>query len=160
MLDIDKSFKIFRSFHNDWALVTAGDIVNHNSMTISWGEMGTLWNKPVVTIYIKPCRYTHSFIEDNECFVISFYKDEYKKALSIMGSISGKDASKDIEAGLTPYSYKGLTLYKEAKLSIICKKIYQNDLDITSIPKEAINNHYKEEAPHTMYIGEVIEIVE
>ena len=159
-LDIDKSFEIFRSFHNDWALVTSGDISIHNSMTISWGEMGTIWNKPVVTIYIKPCRYTHSFIENNECFVVSFYDEKYKKALGVMGSKSGRDINKDVESGLTPYSYKGLTLYKEAKLSLVCKKIYQNDLDINNIPKGAINNHYKVEAPHTMYIGEVIEIKE
>lgn len=160
MLDTSKSFQIFRLFHDDWALVTSGDILNHNSMTISWGEMGTLWNKDVVTIYIKPCRFTHRFIEDNEYFVVSFYNKEYKASLSIMGSKSGRDIAKDKEAKLTPYSYKGLTLYKEAKLSIICKKIYQNDLDISRIPLEAINNYYKEEAPHTMYIGEVVEIKE
>ena len=147
-------------FHDDWALVTAGDISNHNSMTISWGEMGTLWNKAVVTIYIKPCRYTHSFIEDNDYFVVSFYSEEYRNALSIMGSTSGRDINKDEVSKLTPYEHKEVTLYKEAKLSIICKKIYQNDLNINFIPKEAIDRHYKEEAPHTMYIGEVVEIID
>ena len=160
MSNLDKSFKIFEAFHNDWALVTSGNLLHHNSMTVSWGEMGTLWNKPVVTIYIKPVRYTHNFIEDNECFVVSFYDEAYKKSLMIMGSKTGRDSNKDELSNLTPYEYQGVTLYKEAKLSLICKKIYQNDLDLSRIPNKEIETYYIEEAPHTMYIGEVIEIIE
>ena len=105
---------IFTQFDKKWALVTAGPINNHNSMTISWGEMGTLWSRPVVTVYIKPCRYTHKFMEENEYFVVSFFKEEYRKALGVMGSKSGKDVNKDELSGLTPIEYKGLTIYKEA----------------------------------------------
>lgn len=36
---------IFTKFNNQWALLTAGDETNFNTMTISWGGMGTLWNK-------------------------------------------------------------------------------------------------------------------
>ena len=150
----------YDKFKSEWALVTAGSLSNHNSMTISWGGIGTLWNKDVITIYIKPIRYTHTYVESNDMFVVSFFPTEYKRALSIMGSLSGKDVDKDKEAHLTPISYKGVTIYKEAKISFICKKIYQNELDIASIPEETIKNHYLEEAPHTMYIGEIIEIVE
>ena len=150
--------EIFDLFNKKWALVTAGSIDNHNSMTISWGEMGTLWGKPVVTVYIKPCRYTHEFMEKNEYFVVSFFKEEYKKSLGIMGSKSGRDSDKDALSGLTPIEYKGLTIYKEAETILICKKIYQNDLEINRIPEEERECHYKEQAPHTMYIGEVVEI--
>lgn len=48
-------------------------------MTISWGGLGTLWNKPVVTIYVKPIRYTYEFMENNEFFTISFYDETYKR---------------------------------------------------------------------------------
>ena len=33
-------------------------------MTISWGGMGTLWGKPVVTVYVKLCRYTYGFMNE------------------------------------------------------------------------------------------------
>lgn len=139
--------------------MTSGPLANHNSMTISWGSLGTIWNKPIATIYIKPCRYTHGFIEKNNYFVVAFFDEKYKYALSIMGTKSGRDVSKDKEAKLTPYEYKGVTLYKEAKVSLLCKKMYQNDLDISSIPTEAIAKHYQTEKPHTMYIGEVVELI-
>ena len=37
----------------EWALVTVGDKNKYNTMTVSWGGLGTLWHKPVVTIYIR-----------------------------------------------------------------------------------------------------------
>ncbi len=37
---------IFAQFDKKWALLCAGTKDHHNAMTISWGGMGTLWNKP------------------------------------------------------------------------------------------------------------------
>ena len=34
---------VFRNFGKDWALVTAGNMENYNTMTIGWGGLGTLW---------------------------------------------------------------------------------------------------------------------
>ena len=41
---------IFTLFDKKWALVTAGGQDSFNTMTISWGGMGTIWNKPVATV--------------------------------------------------------------------------------------------------------------
>ena len=71
---------IFSEFDQVWALVTAGTPDNFNTMTISWGGMGTLWGKPVATVYIRTSRYTHEFIDANEYFTISFYPEEFKNA--------------------------------------------------------------------------------
>ena len=56
---------ILSLFDKGWALVTAGDLDCFNTMTISWGAMGTLWNKPTCTVYVKPVRYTHEFMDAN-----------------------------------------------------------------------------------------------
>ena len=149
----------FTIFNNTWSLLTSGPFAHHNSMTISWGEMGTLWNKNVVTVYVKPCRYTYEFMENNDLFVLSFFDEQYKRALSMMGSRSGRDTNKDQLAGLTPVSYNGVTIYKEASMTLICKKIYFNDLLMENIPDDAIEHHYQNEKPHRMYIGEVIEVI-
>ena len=91
----------FDEFGNQWALVAAGTVAVHNAMTISWGGVGCLWGKSVATVYVRPNRYTYKYMEENEFFTVSFYPDEYKKALGIMGSKSGRDCNKDAEAGLT-----------------------------------------------------------
>ena len=160
MVDINKlDIKPFEIFNKTWGLLTSGTLDNHNSMTISWGEMGTLWNKNVITIYVKPCRYTYQFMEDNDYFVVSFFDEEYKSALGIMGSKSGKNVDKDALSGLTPESYKDVTIYKEAKLTFICKKIYYNDLDINIIPEQQKGIYYQKENPHRMYMGEIIDLI-
>ena len=150
----------FTLFDDDWALLTAGSFNEHNSMTISWGELGTLWSKNVITIYVKPRRFTHLFMENNDYFVVSFFKEEYRHALKAMGTLSGRNSNKDEEAKLTPLDYDEITLFKEAKVSIICKKIYQQELDVSHMPKDVIDAYYKVDEPHTMYIGEIMEIVE
>ena len=73
----------FMLFNDNWALVTAGSLTHYNTMTISWGSLGCIWNgedsaRPIVSVYVKPCRYTHDFIEKNEIFTVTFFDKKYK----------------------------------------------------------------------------------
>lgn len=147
-------------FQKDWALVTAGSMDNYNTMTIGWGGLGTLWRKPVCTVYVKPCRYTHSFMEANDYFTVSFFDDEYRGALSVLGTKSGRDGDKVSEVGFTPVAAGESITFKEAKITLLCKKIYRQDLTLDAMPSDAIEKYYTEEAPHTMFIGEVVDIIE
>ena len=80
------SLDIFTQFDKKWALVTAGNADSFNTMTISWGGMGTIWNKPVATVYVRTSRFTHEFIDNNDYFTISFFPEEYKGILGVLGS--------------------------------------------------------------------------
>ena len=57
----------------DGCLLTSGNINDFNTMTIGWGMIGTIWRKKTFIVYVKPCRYTYQFMENNEYFTISFY---------------------------------------------------------------------------------------
>lgn len=149
----------------EWALLTSGGKEKFNSMTISWGGLGTIWNKPVVTVYVKPIRYTYEFMENNEYFTLSFYDENYRKDLGILGSKSGRNLDKIALTNLTPEFLDNATTFKEAKLTIVCKKIYFQDLDINnidikSVTQEEVDRFYKTEPAHRMYIGEVIDIID
>ena len=71
----DLTMDAFDEFHRQWALVTAGSPEDHNSMTVSWGGIGSLWGKPVATVYIRPNRHTYGYFEANEYFTVSFYPE-------------------------------------------------------------------------------------
>ena len=114
---------IFAQFDKKWALLCAGTKEKHNTMTISWGGMGTFWSKPVVTVYVKPCRYTYGFMNDNEYFTVSFYPEECRKAMAVMGTKSGRDINKDEVAGLTVKPIGQVVTYEEAEVTIICRKM-------------------------------------
>ncbi len=60
--------EIFSQFDKKWALLTAGKEGAFNMMVISWGGLGTIWNKPVATVYVRTNRYTHEFMDNNEYF--------------------------------------------------------------------------------------------
>ena len=149
----------FEVFDNDWALVTGGTKDRYNTMTISWGGLGTLWGKPVATVYVKPILYTHEFLEQSDYFTVSFYPPEYRKALALLGSRSGRDGDKVADAGLTPVFLDRAVTFKEAKMTLVCKKIYRQDMDTSAMPPEVIEDYYTGEAPHTVYIGEVIGVL-
>lgn len=147
-------------FNDEWALVTAGTIDHYNTMTISWGGIGTLWSKPVVSVYVKPIRYTYQFLEENEYFTVSFFDGQYKKDLGILGSKSGRDGDKVALTSLHPTALNQAVTFEEAKITLLCKKIYFQDLDTTKMPQTVIESYYENEAAHRMYIGEVVSIIE
>lgn len=143
-----------------WAVLTCGEKDKYNSMTISWGGLGTLWHKPVVTIYVRPNRYTYEFMENHEYYTISFYDDAYKSDLTLLGTKSGRDINKVELTNLTPELLSNRISFKEAILTIVYKKIYSQDLNIESIPKGEVDKFYNEEPLHRMFIGEVIDIID
>ena len=151
--------EIFTQFDKTWGLLCAGTMEHHNAMSISWGGMGTLWNKPVVTVYVNPLRYTYQFMEANEYFTVSFLPAELKKAHGVMGAKSGRDTDKDKEAHLTPVPVGESVTYAEAEVTLLCRKIYYDDFEIDRVPADVVEEHYITEPVHRMYIGEVIDII-
>ena len=151
--------EIFSLFNDKWALLSAGTKDKHNSMTISWGGMGTLWNKPVVTVYVRPNRHTYSFMNENDYFTVSFYPEEYRKALTLMGSKSGRDIDKDAASGLTVKDLGKAVSYEEAEVTLLCKKIYFQDMNKENMLLDSAKDFYGDEAPHRIFIGEVVETI-
>ena len=150
---------IFSKLDKQWALLTAGNEEKFNSMTVSWGGMGTIWGKPVVTVYVRPNRYTYEFTEAGEDFTLSFYGEEYKKALGVMGSKSGRDIDKVKETGLTPVKAGASMSYAEAETTLVLKKLYAQDMDATQIPKDAWDKFFTNDPVHRMYICEVVDMI-
>jgi len=151
--------EIFSQFDKQWGLLTAGTQENFNTMTVSWGGLGTIWGKPVATVYVRTSRYTHEFMDKEDYFTVSFYPEEYKKVLGVLGSKSGKEIDKMHESGLTPEPVQGSMTFKEAKVTLVCKKLFMQQLDPKNINKEIADRFYSGDAPHDMYIGEVVEII-
>ena len=155
----DYNVNIFKKFNNDWALLTVGDKNKYNTMAISWGTLGTLWHKEVVIVFVRKSRYTHEFIENNEYFTVSFYSDKYKKDLGILGSVSGRDKDKVSLTKLTPEFLDNTTTFKEASETLVCKKIYMQDMDINSIPSDIKEKLYSDFDIHSIVVGEVVDIL-
>ena len=150
---------IFKSFDQDWALVTAGTIDHFNTMTISWGGLGTLWGLPVATVYVRQSRYTHDFLEKNDLFTVSFFEEAYRKDLNVLGSRSGRDGNKLALTSLTPKALDKAVTFEQASQTILCRKLYRQDMDPAAIPQAVFSKFYEKESLHTIYIGEVLQVL-
>lgn len=150
---------VFEIIGKDWALISAGDEKACNTMTVSWGGLGVLWNKNVATIYVRPQRYTKEFIENSDYFTISFFDDTQRESLTFCGKNSGRDCNKIEECGLTPIYQDNTVAFDEAKITLVCKKIYFQDITPDNFIDESISKNYPLKDYHRMYIGEIIKVI-
>lgn len=146
-------------FADGWALLTAGDRHGFNSMTISWGAIGEIWNKPAVFAFVRPQRYTDEFMEKSEFFTVSCFGGSHRRELGIFGTKSGRDSNKYEETGLTSVQ-DGDTIYcGEAELIFICKKAAKTVLQPENFYDETIAGCYEAKDYHKIYVGEIIKVL-
>ena len=96
----DNGFQWFR----DAQLLCAGNKEKSNAMTIGWGGIGTLWQRPALTVYVAEQRYTKKFMDDSEYFTVMSFDVKDSKVLNYMGTKSGRDgdgAFFSMNAGIT-----------------------------------------------------------
>ena len=143
----------------DWMLITASDGNTVNTMTASWGSLGVLWGKNVCTVYIRPQRYTYGLVESADRFSLSFFGEEYRDALKICGTLSGRDCNKLERAGISCEYIDGVPAIAEARLTLVCKKLYSDDIKKDNfIVTEPLSN-YKANDFHRFYICEIEKVL-
>ena len=149
-------------WHKGWFLLTAGDFAagHFNTMTVSWGGFGTMWDKPFVQVVVRPGRYTYEFMQRYGTFTLCAFPAKYRKALDLLGSKSGRDGDKIAEAGLTPEVSTVVTApsFVEAELAVECRKIYWQDLDPSHFVDAAIHANYPQKDYHRVYYGQIVAI--
>jgi flavin reductase (DIM6/NTAB) family NADH-FMN oxidoreductase RutF len=149
---------VFDLIGEDWMLITAGEPSSFNTMTASWGALGVLWGKKVAFCFVRPVRHTYQFMERVETFTLTFFAEQYRPALELCGTKSGRDCDKVAEAGLTPLpSPTGSVYFAEASLVLECRKLYAQDIDPAKFIDQTIDGDvYPAKDYHRMYVGEVI----
>ena len=150
----------FKLIGNDWMLITAAKDGKVNTMTASWGGFGIMWGKNVVSIVVRPQRYTKEFIDASSTFSLTFFDEKYRKDLSYLGTVSGRDEDKLSKTNLNVTYFEDTPGFEEAKLTVICKKLYAQEVDTNCfIDKSLDNKCYPDKDYHTVYIAEVEKIL-
>lgn len=154
----------FDIFDNQWFLLTAGDFRKgeYNTMTISWGSLGTMWDKPFAQVVVRPSRHTFKFIDRFETFTLCAFPRAYRKALSLLGAKSGRDGDKIAQAGLTPAasSVVAAPCFAEAELVLECRKIYWHDYEPAHfLDPSTEKKMYPTGDLHRAYFGEVVAVL-
>ena len=153
---------VMRTYDAQWLLLAAGDFGKRdfNCMTISWGSLGVVWNKPFAMVLVRPTRHTWLFMEKSDSFTLSAFPEERRAALSYCGSHSGRDEDKVKACGLTPIASRSVPSpgFDEAELLIECRKMYFADLQPGHFLDPAIEDNYPRKDYHRVYFGEILAI--
>lgn len=151
------SVKPFHLLDKEWALLVGG-VERPNPMTVSWGGMGTLWMKPVVTVYVRPTRHTYGLLNAHPEFTLNFMDEGAKPALTLCGSKSGRDIDKWAAAGLAPEKSESVEVPRVAgaKLSFECRVLSTAEVDPSRFLDPALEKLYAAKDYHRVFFGEVV----
>ena len=70
--------EIVRLWDKQWFLLTAGNETDFNMMTVSWGSIGCIWNKPFAQVVVRPQRHTYQFIDKYPDFTLCAFPEKYR----------------------------------------------------------------------------------
>lgn len=161
---LDLELRPVANFEKDWMALAMGGSRSYNAMTISWGGIGELWGKPVVTVYVSSDRASKKMMDDNDYFTVTGFPTSKacKDALVYIGSRSLRDdPDKVANAGLTvEFTQLGNPIFSEGRLAIECRKLYAAPFDLNRMPQDIRERLYAEMGVHTMYIGEIVNVWE
>ena len=111
-----------------------------NIITIAWA--GTVCtNPPMVSISVRPARYSDDMIRETGEFVINLVTEPLTRACDYCGVVSGRDVDKFAKTGLTPIPVEGVSVpgIAESPVSIACRVVEERAL-----------------GSHTMFLAEVV----
>ncbi len=150
--DLKENF--IKDISDEWMLIAAGDEKKYNMMTASWGFSGEIWGEDAIAVFIRPQRYTYEFVEKSDTFSVSFYGDN-KDIHKLCGHKSGRDIDKMKLSKLTPEFICGAPCFKEARLNIVCKKLYSDNIKPEKFIDKNIDKWYPNKDYHIMFIAKI-----
>lgn len=103
-------------------MVTVKDKDKANIITVAWA--GTVCtNPPMVSISVRPERYSHHLLMETKEFVINLTTEALVRATDYCGVKSGRDTDKFKTTGLTalPAKEVGAPLIEESPVNIECR---------------------------------------
>ena len=146
---------IFDRIGKEWMLISATDGARTNTMTASWGFCGILWNKPVAVCLIRPQRHTFGLTENEQRVTLAFLDEQYRDALKLCGTKSGRDMDKLAASGLTSFDCEGVPAISESKLILVVRKLYADYLKEECFVDEKVLVNYPNKDYHRVYVWEI-----
>lgn len=148
-----------KSVSDEWMLISAGNSEKFNMMTASWGGFGEMWGDDVAAVVIRPQRYTKEFVDNNKFFSLTFFGDD-KSIHGVCGKQSGREVNKAEKTGLKPVFDEDTVYFEQARLVVICEKIYCQKVEPECfVNEEYIEKFYPQKDFHYTYVGKIKKVL-
>ena len=149
---------LIKAISEEYMLITAGTPDKYNMMTASWGFAGEMWGNDCVMAVVRPQRYTMEFLNNCDCFTLSFYGDN-KDIHKVCGSKSGRDCDKTLLTGLTPVFDSNSVYFEQARLVLVCKKQYVQPMSKDCFSDKEPLRWYPNEDYHYQIYGKIEKVL-
>ncbi|MDR1067067.1 MAG: flavin reductase family protein [Clostridiales bacterium] len=134
--------------------VKSGD--KTNTMTVSWGYVGFMWQKPYFIALVRPQRYTRKLLNDATSFTISVPYDSLVKELAVCGSKSGADFDKSQVVKFAPAKTVDGAVVEGCDRYYECAINYAQDLNADDLPGPIVASVYNGDY-HKLFFGEIVD---
>jgi flavin reductase (DIM6/NTAB) family NADH-FMN oxidoreductase RutF len=113
-----------------------------NMMAAAWGGIACS-RPPAVTVALRAATLTHGNIVARQAFTISIASEDYIEAADYVGIVSGRDADKFAQSGLTPIRSElvDAPYVGEFPMALECKLLHVLEIGL-----------------HTLFVGEVLDV--
>jgi flavin reductase (DIM6/NTAB) family NADH-FMN oxidoreductase RutF len=130
-----------------------------NTMTIGWGQVGTIWGRPVFSVLVRKSRFTYECFQQAESFTVSVPRlGTLAKELTLCGTQSGRDIDKVKACGfsLIPGQSVPTPILGECGLHYECTVLARCQLDEADVASDAVRRFYKSGDFHQIVLGEIL----
>jgi len=129
-----------------------------NPMTIGWATIGLVWGRPVMTVLVRPSRYSFSLLEALPEFTVNVPAADHGKALAICGSKSGRDMDKIATCGFSLGSSESISVpyIRECPVHYECRVILKSNVVNADLDPDIIPEYYASGDFHRVYYGEIL----
>ena len=156
----DNLEKGLKYLHTQGAFLTVKSGEKINTMTIGWGNVGYVWNRPIFTVMVRKSRYTIDILENSDNFTVSIpLSKKLNHELMICGSKSGRDINKFKECNLTIKKSKKVDtpIIALCDLFYECRIVYKQEMDPKLLLNDIVKSSYEKGDYHILYYGEILE---
>ncbi|MHB8996701.1 MAG: flavin reductase family protein [Armatimonadota bacterium] len=142
-------------------LVSLDENDRPNAMTIGWAQIGIIWGRRIMTVMVRPSRYTYGCLERTQDFTVCVPYPEQAKAVGFCGSQSGRDYDKFKESGFTPLPSATVKSPDIAECGLIyeCRVVNHSDLQPEQLLPQVCTDCYSSGDFHRLYFGEITAVV-
>ena len=127
-------------------------------MTIGWMTGGVIWSKPVLTVLVRPSRFTYARMNEVSEFTVNVLPAASAEAIQICGSASGRDGDKFARTDLKPVVAQQVRvpIIEQGLIHYECRVVHTNEIIPANLAPDIVKSFYGSGDFHRVYFGEVV----
>jgi flavin reductase (DIM6/NTAB) family NADH-FMN oxidoreductase RutF len=141
-------------------LVSVDETGKPNVMTIGWATLGIVWGRPILTVFVRPSRFTYGLVDATGDFTVNVPPPEMAETVQYCGTVSGREHDKFAERGLTPAPSRHVRspIIEECLLHYECRVVHKNDVEPRTLNPDILTHAYPQGDFHRVFYGEVLAV--